>query len=183
MDNTTQIYLNVILESGAIEGESTAGGYEGQMDIDGFDFAATAKKGALKDVQKGVKANLDMSRVTLSKVFDGASLRLASAMRERKRFTTATISVDQQYTTRGDAEKIANQILIIDLLDGYIADIKLRTSESGAGAQIKEDIELSFHNISIVYYAEKRDDKTRLLTTDWRPEPWTYASDRKIQEG
>jgi type VI protein secretion system component Hcp len=180
MDNTTQIYLNVVLDSGAVPGESTAGGYEGQIDIDGFNFAATAKKNVLKDVQKGVKANLDLNRVTISKVFDGASLHLANAMRNRKRFSTATISVDQQFVF-DDVDKIANQILIIDLLDGYIADIKLRTSESGAGAQIKEDIELSFHNISIVYYAEERDEKTRLLTTDWRPKPWTYVSQNEVQ--
>ncbi|MBL0089170.1 MAG: type VI secretion system tube protein Hcp [Ideonella sp.] len=184
MDNTTQIYLNIILESGAVEGESTAGGYERQIDIDGFEFAATAKKATLKDVQKGLqKPNLDMNRVTISKVFDGASLLLANAMQGRKIFSTATISVDQQYTTHGRSAKLANQILIIDLLDGYIADIKLRTSESGAGAQIKEDIELSFHNISIMYYAEKRKDDTRLLTSDWRDELWTFATDRKTQEG
>jgi type VI protein secretion system component Hcp len=181
MDNTTQFYLNVILDSGPVPGESTAGGYEGQIDIDGFDFAATAKEVALKKVQKGVKANLDLSRVTISKVFDGASLYLANAMRNRKRFSTATISVDQQFVF-DNVDKIANQILIIDLGDGYIADIKLRTSESGAGAQIKETIELTFHNLSIVYYAEERDAKTRLLTTDWRPMPWTFVKQREIQK-
>lgn len=117
MDNTTQFYLNVILDSGPVPGESTAGGYEGQIDIDGFDFAATAKEVALKKVQKGVKANLDLSRVTISKVFDGASLYLANAMRNRKRFSTATISVDQQFVF-DNVDKITNQILIIDLGDG-----------------------------------------------------------------
>ena len=181
MDNTTQIYLNVELDSGPVPGESTAGGYEGQIDIDGFQFTASATKSVLKDVQKGVKANLDVSRVSISKVFDGASLHLANAMRNRKRFSTATISVDQQFVF-DDVDKIANQILIIELKDGYIADIKLRTSESGAGAQIKEDIELSFHNFKVVYYAEERDKKTRLLTTDWRPTPYIFETQREVQD-
>ena len=117
MDNTTQIYLNVELDSGPVPGEATAGGYEGQIDIDGFQFTASATKSVLKDVQKGVKANLDVSRVSISKVFDGASLHLANAMRNRKRFSTATISVDQQFVF-DDVDKIANQIRIIELQDG-----------------------------------------------------------------
>lgn len=184
MDNTTQIYLEVILDSGSVRGESTVGGYEQQIDIDGFSFAASAKKSALKDINQGVKSNLDLSRVTISKVFDGASILLANALKERAHFERATISVDQQFVLGGDSkysEKIANQILIIDLYDGYIADIKLQTSESGAGAEIKEDLELTFHNISITYYAEERSSTSRLLTTDWRPKAWRFMTSRQVQ--
>lgn len=182
MDNTTQIYLKVELDSGPVPGEATAGGYEGQIDIDSFGFEATAKKDVLKDVKQGVRSNLDVSRVKISKVFDGASLHLANAMRGRKKFRTATISVDQQFVF-DNTEKMANQILIIQLTDGYIAEINLRTSEVGAGAQIKEDIELTFHGIEITYYAEERDEKTRLLTMDWRPKAWQFECHREIQKG
>jgi type VI protein secretion system component Hcp len=184
MESTTQLYLQFTLERGSIAGEAEAGGYEGRIDIDSFTFSAKAKLDTLKDIEEArtVKNNLDFNRVTVTKVFDRASLQLARMLRgprqgapgrDRKgeRFTVARISMDQQYIesySSDESAKYANEILIVNLLDGCISDIKLRTSEAGAGAQIREDIELAFRDFEIIYYAEDRSDAGKLQDT-WRP--------------
>ena len=186
MESTTQIYLEMTLEKGGgVLGESGAGGYENRIDIDGFQFGASAKKQSLKDIQKGnVVANLDFERVTVSKVFDRSSLLLAGVLSRHDRFSEVKIAVDQQYVDPDWAGKVRNEILIVYLYAGYIADIKFRTSEGGkSGASIKEDITLSFHNCTIYYYAYDGDRSTAgKLGSDYRQETWTFQTDRKIQD-
>jgi type VI protein secretion system component Hcp len=198
METTTQIYLEITLAGGgSIEGEASAGGYEGRIDIDSFSFGVSAKKQAVKDAQAGqIKSNLDFDTVTISKVFDRASLQLAMAMadnaeesqgpdagRKRKCFSEATISVDQQYVLGERGPKYRNEVIIFSLYDGYIVSVKLRTSESGAGASIKEDIELSFHNFEITYYAEDRDQQGRQADrSNWRPLAFGFKTEREVQD-
>lgn len=183
METTTQIYLEITLESGGnVLGETKAGGYENRIDIDSFSFSASAKKQSLKDVEdKKVRNNLDFSRVSISKVFDRSSLLMASALKRRARFSEAKIAVDQQFIDPGFEGKARNEILIFYLYGGYVADIKLRTSEGNVGAQIKEDIELSFHNFRVIYYAETRDDAGELVS-DYRLPPVIYETARVEQE-
>ena len=184
MESTTQIYLELMLETGALlQGEARAGGYENRIDIEGFEFSASAKKQSLKDLQKeGAVANLDFERVTVSKVFDRASLLLAGVLSRHERFREAKIAVDQQYIDPEWIGKVRNEILIIYLYAGYIADIKLRTSEGNVGASIKEDITLSFHNCTIYYYAYSGDrTKTGELGEDYRQETWTFQTQREEQ--
>jgi type VI protein secretion system component Hcp len=184
MDTTTQIYLQIMLERGGyIEGDTEAGGYENRIDIEDFQFTAKAGKLSLKDLEnKGVRNNLDISVVSISKFFDRASLQLAGVMKRRERFTEAKIAVDQQYINPDWAGKVRNEVLILYLYQGYVADIKFRTSEANAGAQIKEDIELSFHDFRIEYYAEDRGNAGRLVQ-DYRWEPCIYQTSRPEQEG
>lgn len=189
METTTQIYLEITPEGGnPVKGESQAGGYENRIDIESFSFSAKAKKESLKDARQGtVNNNLDFSTVSVSKVFDRASLQLATLMnqrderKERKRLKEARISVDQQYINPDWEGKLRNEILILELYGAYIADIKLRTSEGSGGAQIKEDITISFHNFRVVYYAEDR-DKKGLIQDDYRTEQHIYESSHDEQE-
>jgi type VI protein secretion system component Hcp len=182
METTTQIYLELTFENGAIKGESPAGGYEKRIDVDSFSFNASAEKQSLQDVDgKTVRNNLEFDRVSISKVFDRASLQLAAAMNGRKKFTEAKLAVDQQYVDPDWEGKVRNEILILYLYDGYIADIKFRTSEGNVGAQIKEDIELSFQNFRVVYYAEDR-NKKGLIVDDYRTEAHIYETSREVQQ-
>jgi type VI protein secretion system component Hcp len=183
METTTQIYLQITLErGGAVEGDTQAGGYENRIDIDSFQFNASAKKLSLKDVSdKKVRNNLDITRVTISKVFDRASLQLAGIMKRRERFSEAKIAVDQQFIDPAWSGKVRNETLILYLYSGYVANIKLRTSEANAGAQVKEDIELSFHDFRVEYYAEDRGNSGRLVD-DYRWEPCIYETSRPEQE-
>ena len=192
MDTTTQIYLQITPKKGSVSGEARAGGYEDRIDIENFSFNAKAKTDSLDGVSakkievslegKGKSLhNLDVNRVTVSKVFDKASLQLAGMLkgravggseREGDRFESAKIAVDQQYIESYSSDqsvKYRNEILILTLYDGCISNISLRASEAGAGAQILEEIELAFHDFEIVYYAEDRTDKG-LLKETWRPD-------------
>lgn len=202
MDTTTQIYLEITPKKGSVSGEARAGGYEGRIDIDSFSFSAKAKADSLDGVSaKKIEAsregkslhNLDLHRVTVSKVFDKASLQLAGMLkgraiggseREGDRFELAKIAVDQQYIESYSSDKsvkYANEILIVILHDGCISNISLRASEAGAGAQILEEIELAFHNFEIVYYAENRTVKGVLAET-WRPERWSYMTTNRTDQ-
>lgn len=182
METTTQIYLELTMESGPVYGESTAGGYETRIDIDSFTFGATSKAQSFKDASaSNVRNNLKFEPVTVEKVFDGASLLIANAMKNRQKFSEARISIDQQFIDPDWDGKERNEILILSLTDGYIADITMRATESGSGAQIKETIKLSYQNMRIVYYAEARSLKGKLLD-DWRPQAWVYETTRDPQE-
>ncbi len=197
MDTTTQIYLKIMLKGGgSVEGDSSAAGYEGQIDIDSFSFSVSAKPQAVKGTgAKQIEANLDFDSVSISKVLDRASLQLAMAMgdndtsqgagtgRKRKSFTEATISVDQQYVQFERTGKYRNEVVIFSLYDGYIVKSSLRTSESGAGASIREDIELSFHNFEITYYAEQRDESgIQADRSNWRPLAFGFKTEREVQK-
>jgi type VI protein secretion system component Hcp len=181
MDSTTQIYFEITLEEdGRVLGEAAAGGYESRIDIEGFQFHASAHKQALQDVREGVVSNLEYHRLSMSKVFDRSSLQLAGVLKGQKKFKEVKISVDQQYIDPKWTGKARNEILIMYLYDGYIADIKLRTSEGNVGASIKEDITMSFENCTIYYYAEDRGDVGR-LGDDYRWEPCIFETRRKPQ--
>jgi type VI protein secretion system component Hcp len=195
MDTTTQIYLEITPERGSVIGETRAGGYEQRIDLDSFSFNAKAKINTLGDVTaKSVKHNVDLKRVTLTKVFDDSSLQLAGMLkgrqskgteREGDRFSLAKIAVDQQYVesySTDESAKYANEVLIFNLFDGYVASISFRTSESGAGAQILETIELSFHDFEIVYYAEDRSEAGALRDT-WRPVRLSYLTTNRGDQG
>lgn len=202
MDTTTQIYLQITPKKGSVFGEARAGGYEGRIDIESFSFNAKAKTDSLDgvsakkiEVSLAGKAlhNLDVHRVTVSKVFDQSSLQLAGMLkgrtvggseREGDRFELAKIAVDQQYIesySTAESVKYANEILILSLYDGCISNISMRASEAGAGAQILEDVELAFHDFEIVYYAENRTEKG-VLSETWRPERWSYLTTNRADQ-
>lgn len=182
METTTQIYLQVTLESGAIvKGESTAGGYETRIDIDNFAFNVNALKQSLAEATGGdVKSNIEFGVVIVTKVFDRASLQLAGVMRRRERILEAKIAVDQQFIDVDWSGKARNEILILYLYGGYIADIQVQTSEGDKGAQIKETIQISYANFRVEYYAEDRGNAGKLLD-DYRWEPCIYETTRPVQ--
>jgi type VI protein secretion system component Hcp len=184
MESTTQIYLEITPESGSLLGESMAGGYETRIDIEGFDLTIGAKSKTVKDLEKRDAAgNLDFSRISISKVFDRASLPLARMLSGHAKFSEAKIAVDQQFVETSWGGKVRNEVLTIHLKSGYVADIKLRTTEGKTGASIKEDIELSFHNFSINYYAYKGDPKTGEIGDDYRMGWSDFQTHRDEQQG
>jgi len=156
MESTTQIYLMITPERGAVKdvrGEAMAGGYETRIDITSFDLGFRAKENTVKGAQKpDVVGNLDWDSITISKVFDDASLSLAGMLSRHASFEEAKIAVDQQYV-ESEGEKERNEVLIISLRSGRVADYSLRTSEGKQGASMIETVELSFHKFSITYYA------------------------------
>jgi type VI protein secretion system component Hcp len=170
MDSTTKIYLEMTLEDGSSGlGVAEAAGYQRRIDIDSFQFGVSAKKQSVKDGKnKDVSGNLQFDLFSFSKVFDRATLELGKVLNSHTRFKEVLIAVDQQLSV-GGADR--NEILFITLEKGYIADIKMRTSDGGkAGVSIKDDVTLSFQNCTISYYAYagSRDTKGEKLGDDYR---------------
>lgn len=170
MESTTQIYLEITTENGQLLGEAMAGGYENRIDIDGFNLSiGSGTKGSVKDIKsKSAVGTLDFDRISIDKVFDRSSLLLAGMLGRHEKFTEARIAVDQQYVQSDEEDKIRNEVLIIHLYSGYVADIKLRTSESNKGASIKESIDLSFHKFDVDYWGYNVDRRTGDLGDDYR---------------
>lgn len=184
MESTAQIFLKITLkDGGTVEGEAVAGGYEGEIGIDSFQFDSKAKKDPLKDLSGDVSSNLDITQVTVTKVFDRSSLLLAGVLNRHQMFSEAKISVDQQYIA-GRGRKMRNETLIMWLYEGYIADIKMTTGEGSAGASVKETITLSFHNCTVWYYAEDRSHdagREGELGSDYRTKLLTFQTERDVQ--
>jgi type VI secretion system Hcp family effector len=185
MDSTTQIYMQMTLESGLlVVGEADAGGYQNRIDIDSFNFHAKAKKQSLRDVQQGdVSANLDFDHVTINKVFDRSSLLLAGVLHRQERFDEVKIALDQQFI-HSAVGKERNETLILHLKKGYIVDIGLRTSQSGNSADsITETLTLSFHEIEIKYYAYSGLETSlgKKLGDDYRIQIWDFETKRDEQ--
>jgi len=104
-------------------------------------------------------------------------------LNRHEKFTEAKISVDQQFVEGDGEDKIRNEVLVIYLYNGYVADIKLRTTEGKQGASIKEDIELSFHRFSIDYYAYEGDPKSGRIGDDYRMGWAGFQSHDNEQQG
>jgi type VI protein secretion system component Hcp len=173
MDSTTKIYLEMTLEDGTSGlGEAEAAGYTSRIDIDSFQFGVSAKRQNVKDEKKkDVSGNLQFDLFSFSKVFDRATLELAKVLKSHKRFKQVLVAVDQQLVDKSVNSSGRNEILFITLEKGYVADIKMRTSDGGkSGVSIKDDITLSFKNCSISYYAYagSRDNKGEELGNDYR---------------
>jgi len=181
MESTTQIYMEISLDTGSLlSGDTMASGYENRIDINSFRLHGRAQKSTLKEIEGGVKANLNFNRVAIEKVFDRSSLLLGGMLNRKEKFTEAKISIDQQYIDPKWVGKINNESLIIYLYSGYVADIKFRTSEANAGASITEEVSLSFYKCSVYYYAEDRDRKGK-LGDDYRWEPCIFEMQGKEQ--
>jgi len=184
MESTTQIYLEITPEDdSALLGQAIAGGYEQRIDIDSFQFAIDVNQNTIKGIQQNAGVpNLKFDTVTVVKKFDNASLPIAGMLAGKKKFTEAKIAVDQQYV---EDTKYRNEVLVLTLKSGYVAEITLRTSEGKAGAtSIVEDIKLQFHNFEVVYwgysgsYVDSPEAGSGKLGDDYRDRAETFATDR-----
>lgn len=185
MESTTQIYLEITTANGQLLGEARAGGYENRIDIDGFNLSiGSGTKGSVKDIKgKSAVGTLDFDRISIDKVFDRSSLLLAGMLSRHEKFTEAKIAVDQQFVQGDDEDKIRNEVLIIHLYSGYVADIKFRTSEGSKGASIKETVDLSFHQFDVDYWGYKVDRRTGDLGDDYRLKYMGFKSKPNEQQG
>lgn len=150
MASTTQIFLKLTMARGnSIAGEASAAGYEGLIELDSFGFSMSAKQSLRQEAGK-VRSMVDCDRVKCSKVYDVASVPLASHLNGRIKFTTAEIFVDHHLHEASAKDR--NPIMVIKLSDGYIADIRLSVSEGKLASTVKEDFSLSYLNFSITYF-------------------------------
>ena len=180
MEATTQIFLRVQVtdrEDSAIEGEARVEGYSNQrMLIDSFTFGMKAKLQApgLGDEEK--HDNCQFDHVTVDKVFDRASTRLASLLKpdESKHpplLSEVRITLDQQLIEDGQgflqgSRKAQNAIMVFHLYKARVVEYRLNASEEKASAALKETVSFSFQNVAVEYCY--KGDKKDMRNSDYR---------------
>lgn len=147
---STQIFLHLEIQGGQIHGEATTGGYEGEIEVESFRWGVTATKDPKQD-NRSVKPKIKYDTLSVTKLYDKASINMARYLGKNTPFDSAQLIIDHHIHAAG-TKKDQNPSLIIDLSDGFIESIKLSISESDKGATVKEDITLRFRRVDVLYY-------------------------------
>lgn len=156
---STQIFLHIEIAGNQIKGEATTAGYEGEIEVESFSWGMSAKNSPRVDQQtSSSRTNYDC--LSISKLYDKASINLTRYMTQRTPFDHVQLTVDQHQHAGG--KKKENPVMVIDLADGFIEDVKLSMSEAGKSAMIKEDITLSFRKADITYFPASPDRSKRM---------------------
>ena len=186
MEATTQIFLRVQVtadEDSAIAGEVQVDGYDdGRMLIDSFSFGMDATLQSPGPDVKKPDRNCGFHHLTVDKVFDRASTRLAGLLKpaygekDPPLLSEVRITLDQQLIEEGEGyatstQKAQNAIMVFRLLDARVVDYKLNVTEEKAGAAVKEVVSFTFQNVMIdYYYKADKDDKEGMETSDYKGE-------------
>jgi len=167
MEATTQIFLRVQVndnEDSAIAGEVEVNGYDdARMLIDSFSFSMHAFLQAPGPADPKPLENCNFDHLTVDKVFDRASTRLAGLLKPANGgkhsplLTEVRITLDQQLVEDGEgfsatSRKAQNAIAVLRLLKARVVDYKLNVSEEKASATAKEVVTFTFQNVQIDYY-------------------------------
>lgn len=155
----TQIFLHLEIAGRQINGEATAGGYEGDIEVESFRFGAEAEYPPRVDRTK-VKPRIKYKTLTISKLYDKSSINMSRYMGLRTPFDHAQLVVDHHAQHAGQ-KKDQNPAFVYDLNDGFIDSVKLTISESDKGASVKEDVVLSFQRLDVYYYPPTADDRVK----------------------
>lgn len=149
---STQIFLKLVMgrQNKQIQGEASAEGYEGLIEVDNFSWGMSSKY-ALRQGQAKVKPQLNYDKLKITKQYDVSSISMASHMAGHIPFSTAQITVDHHLHETASS-KTVNPLMVIELSNGYIEEIRLAVSEGKLASTLREDITLSFINFKITYH-------------------------------
>lgn len=172
---STQIFLHFELQGRAIHGEASTIGYEGEIELESFNFdlgeespgskkkAEEAHQQAIYEAKKEGKPEPKRktagkgNTVVLTKFYDKSSTNFARYLANGLPFDEARISIDHHIAAAG--RKKANPAMTIHLFNGRIKSVDLDLSDSEKSAKLTETIKLSYRKIEIVYYKTKADDR------------------------
>ena len=176
---STQIFLHFELQGRAIHGEASTIGYEGEIELESFNFdlgeeSPAAKKKAEEAHQQAVyeakKANKPEPKrkegsgkgagntLTLTKFYDKSSTNFARYLASGVRFDEARISIDHHVAA---GSKQANPAMTIHLFNGQIKGVELDLSDNDKSAKLTETIKLSYRKIEIAYYKAGATDRSQ----------------------
>lgn len=160
----TQIFLDLRIAGNRILGEATIADYEDQIEIDSFKFQVKAKATSPKQGTK-LSTRVEPSVLTLSKLFDRSSANLARYAARQTEFDHAKITVNQHQTGTGGAQ--AMPVLVIELWEGVVKNLSLSMSGSSGSSSLREDIELSYKEVSLDMHASTADRQGRRAATNF----------------
>jgi len=166
------IFLKIVVDGNAIEGECASLGYEGQIEVESFSWQTEAKLTVNASTSSGYTAKLEQKHLKLTKVFDKASgnlYRVAGQEPPRKKFSTALLTMVTMSVEGGGKN---NKILEVLLSDGHIEEVNLNASESGKTVGLRETVTLSFTKSELRYFPLNYITGARARTA-----PMTFAHD------
>lgn len=142
------IYLELIVAAKPVTGAGTIVGYEGQIEIESFDWKIDASH--IEEPDGVVRTEITPKRINLDKFFDPATPNLCKHMNVRAQYAQATITMLS--TTLKVADNKPARIMQLILSDGYIEDISIAATESGKAIALKERVTLSYARSRLIYH-------------------------------
>jgi len=144
------IFLDLKVDGKTVPGESTALGFPGLIEIERMSWDIKARQpGENAASSTQARTHLQAEHLKLEKYFDTASTALYKHMYDRKRFTSATVSVLSMMMRGHDGRN--DTMLVVELKDGYIESIDVDARESGKAVAVSETLALSFQECKIKY--------------------------------
>jgi hypothetical protein len=189
MESTTQIFLRVQVtaaEDSFVEGKALSGRYEERIQIDSFTFGMNAKLQAPTKSNQEAASNIDFNALSVTKVFDRASLGLAALLqgtekyggkaRTPKPLYEVRITIDQQLEEYGGEVrgKAQNAIMVFHLKQARLMEIKLDASEDKTSTSVKETLSFTFAGFSVEYYFK---DMKNDIRSDYRDKYLAFETD------
>jgi len=172
---STQIFLHLELQGRAIHGEASTIGYEGEIELESFNFdlgeeSPAAKKKAEEAHQQAVyeakkenkpepkrKSSGKGNTLTFTKFYDKSSTNFARYLASGAPFDEARISIDHHVAASG--RKQANPAMTIHLFNGRIKSVELDLADADKSSKLTETVKLSYRKIEIAYYKPGATDR------------------------
>ncbi|HRD83853.1 MAG TPA: type VI secretion system tube protein Hcp [Rubrivivax sp.] len=161
----TQIFLDLRISGNRILGESTIQDYEDQIEVDAFKFDLKVKATSPKQGQTKLSTRVQPTELKITKLFDRSSANLARYAAQQFEFDSAKITVNQHQHTDSGAHALP--MLTIELWEGVIKSVNLTMSGSGKASTLKEEISLTWKEVSFNFHSGSTDRLQRGSATNF----------------
>ena len=165
----TLIFLKLYFDNKPVAGESTALDFEQQIEVESFSWGINAKQNDKRNGRPDVRPQ----QVKLTKFFDKASTNLCTQMATRKKFSTARFTFIS--AVMKDSKEKPRPIMELVLTDGFVEQVNLSASESGASMSVREEVALSFTKLKLVYHQADLQRAVRAAPTTFDTEQPSVA--------
>lgn len=147
----TSIFLKLFIDGKPVKGESQAKGYEGQIEVESFNWALSSKLHA-KGSGDIVEVETRVKHLKFSKVYDAATgLLIQTASKKEKEFSTARFTLTSMVLSSRGANNLSKMLEMV-LSDGQVEEVSLSASEGKDSMSLKEDVTLSYRKCKLLYY-------------------------------
>ncbi len=174
----SNIYLQLITATGPVLGEGLLDGWEGSIELRGFDWGMGARRvadqsgagfglGGLKSaLGMGKNVPIEMEPLTFTKRFDVASSRIHTCIDNHIPVISASITVLHfspsalpkgaagdvlSATPAGSLQGLHKPGFILLATDGYFESVDINLEQDGLMSELVETVTLNFKTISISY--------------------------------
>jgi type VI secretion system Hcp family effector len=143
------IFMKIDIEGLVVTGTSENKRFPDQIDLESVSWDATAKHPGLSTTSNA-RTEVRPKAVKIEKVWDRSSSSLATAMLNKAKVKTATITMlnMEMVDSSGDSPNL----MVVELKDGFVDSIDLSAGKSGKAMEVKETVTLSFRRFKLQYH-------------------------------